>query len=248
MIRCIIIDDEKKHREYLKELIAQNFSDVEFTGEAKGVIEGIQLINQTEFDILFLDVQMNPLTGFDVLKSVTKRNFEIIFTTSYDEFALEAIKFSALDYLLKPYGIDDLKTAIDKFRNKANQNLNVPKINNLLQHINPENPRKKIGLSDKNGIEFYEIADINYCKSDNVYTTFFLPNKKEIVTSKPIKEYEMDLEPYFFYRVHNSYLVNLKKVKKYIRGDGGQVEMEDGSTLDVARNKKEGLLQKLKEI
>ncbi|MEO8148128.1 MAG: LytTR family DNA-binding domain-containing protein [Bacteroidia bacterium] len=248
MINCIVIEDELQHREYLRDIIEKNFPDVKLAAEAKSVIEGIQLVNNSVFDILFLDVRMPPLSGFDVLKSVTRRDFEVVFTTSYDEYALEAIKFSALDFLLKPYSVDDLKTTFEKFRNKENHLHTAPKIDNLLHNINPVNQKKRIGLSDKNGIEFYEIDDIVYCKSDNAYTTVFFDNKKQVVTSKPIRDYEKELSNFPFYRIHNSYLINLNKVKKYIRGDGGQVILTDGTTLDVARNKKEGFLHRLNEV
>jgi len=248
MINCIVIEDEQQHREYLKETIKNNFKDVAITGEAKSVIEGIQLVNNSAFDIMFLDVRMPPHTGFDVLKSVTRRDFEVVFTTSYDEYALEAIKFSALDFLMKPYSVDDLKITFAKFRQKENHFLTTHKIDNLLHNINPVNQKKRIGLSDKNGIEFYEIDNIVYCQSDNAYTTVFFDNKKQVVTSKPIKDYEKELSNFPFYRIHNSFLINLNKVKKYIRGDGGQVKLADDITLDVARNKKEGFLQRLSEI
>ncbi len=248
MISCIVIDDEKQHRDYLKEIVEKNFTDIVVTGEAKSVKDGIQLVNQSAFDILFLDVRMPPQSGFDLLRSVTKRDFEIVFTTSYDEYALEAIKFSALDFLLKPYSVDDLKSTFEKYRQREKKLFTAYKIDNLLHNINPLNKKKRIGLSDKNGIEFYDIDSILYCQSDNSYTTVFFDNKKQVVTSKPIKEYERELTGFSFYRIHNSYLINLNKVKKYMRGDGGQVKLVDDTTLDVARNKKESFLQKLSEV
>lgn len=245
MIRCIVIDDEKQHRDFLREKIEMHFPEASLLDEAGGVLEGVQVINRHTFDLLFLDVQMSPYTGFDVLRSVVRRDFEVVFTTSFDSYALEAIKFSALDYLLKPYSLDDLKATFERYKNKAEQILNAQKIDNLLHNINPENKRKRIGLSDKNGIAFYEIDSIIYCKSENVYTTFYFSNHPPVVTSKPIKEYEREFSSFHFYRIHNSYLINLHKVKKYLRGDGGQVIMCDDTTLDVARQKKEGFLEKL---
>lgn len=245
MIRCIVIDDESQHREFFRDMVAQHFPEATVVAEASNVIDGIQTVNQHSFDLLFLDVQMSPLTGFDVLKAVAKRDFEVVFTTSFDWYALEAIKFSALDYLLKPYSLEDLKQAFDRYKLKEHQLLQAQKIDNLLHNINPDNKRKRIGLSDKNGIAFYEIDDIIYCKSENVYTTFYFTNHEPVVTSKPIKDYEKEFLSYPFYRIHNSYLINLTKVKKYIRGDGGQVMLSDGSTVDVSRHKKDGFLEKL---
>lgn len=245
MIRCIVIDDEKQHRDFLRDALKNHFPDTLLVDEASSVIEGIQVVNKHSFDLLFLDVQMAPLTGFDVLKSITRRDFEVVFTTSFDSYALEAIKFSALDYLLKPYSTDDLKGAIERYHHKAQQILQAEKIDNLLHNINPENKRKRIGLSDKNGIAFYEIDDIVYAKSENVYTTFYFINHEPVVTSKPIKEYERELSGYSFFRIHNSYLINMGRVKKYIRGDGGQVVMNDNTTLDVARQKKDSFLERL---
>lgn len=248
MIRSIIIDDEQTHRDYFKEMIQNNFPGVELTGESDNAIDGIQLVNNSSFDILILDVRMPPYTGFDVLKSVEKRDFEIVFTTSYGEYAIEAIKFSALDYLLKPYSVDDLKGAFERYKTLTTKTHTSQKIENLLHNINPANPKKRIGLSDKSGIDFYEIDDIVYCQSENVYTTVFFENKKEVVTSKPIKDYEKELSNFPFYRIHNSYLVNLNKVQKYIKGIGGQVKMTTGTTLDVARHRREGFLQNLNGI
>ena len=248
MIKCIIVDDEIAHIDYFKKAITSLKGEVELIGFASSVIEGIQLVNQTAFDILFLDVQMPPLTGFDLLKAVANKNFEVVFTTSFDKYALDAIKFSALDYLLKPYSKDDLFASFEKYKQHAQKNETPLKVENLLHNINPNNTRKKIGLSDKNGIEFFDLNDIIYCKAENVYTTFYFENKKEIVTSKPLKDYERELEHFSFFRIHNSYLINMMKVSKYIRGDGGQVKMTDGTVLDVARNKKESFIQHLQEI
>jgi len=248
MTRCIIIDDEKLHREYLRDMLAKHFPEVIVADEASSVEEGIALINKQPFDLLFLDVQMPPQSGFDILKAVNRRDFEIVFTTSYDTYALEAIKFSALDYLLKPYSIDDLHGAFERYHAKVVQALAVQKIDNLLHNINPENKRKRIGLSDKNGITFYDIDEILYCKSDNVYTTFYFQHHEPVVVSKPIKDFEKEFSSFPFYRIHNSFLVNLTKVQKYIRGDGGQVQMVNNSVLDVARLKKEGFLEKLGEL
>ena len=245
MIRCIVIDDEKQHRDFLRDALKTNFPETELIAEASSVAEGIQTVNRHAFDLLFLDVQMPPLTGFDVLKGVSKRDFEVVFTTSFDSYALEAIKFSALDYLLKPYSLDDLRQALERYRNKAQQILQAQKIDTLLHNLNPDTKRKRIGLSDKNGIAFYEIDAIIYAKSENVYTTFYFSGHEPVVTSKPIGEYEKELSGHGFFRIHNSYIVNLGRVKKYIRGDGGQVVMSDQTTLDVARQKKESFLEKL---
>ena len=171
-----------------------------------------------------------------------------MFTTSYGEYAIDAIKFSALDFLLKPYSIDDLKGSFERYKTALDKTFVQKKIENLLHNINPGNHKKRIGLHDKNGIDFYEIDDIVYCKSENVYTTVYFENKKEVVTSKPIKDFEKDLSNYSFYRIHNSSLINLNKVKKYIRGEGGQVKMTDDTVLDIARYRKEGFLRMINVI
>lgn len=245
MIKCIVIDDEKQHRDFLRDAIAVHLPGVEIIGEATSVVEGIKLVDSSDLDILFLDVQMPPHTGFDLLKAVTNKNFEVVFTTSFDSYAIDAIRFSAFDFLLKPYGCDDLCDVIERYRQKNLQNQSTKQIENLLHNINEGTTKKKIGLSDKSGIEFFEIDAIVYCKSENVYTTFYFDNKTEIVTSKSIKDYEKELGNYSFFRIHNSYLINLHKVKKYIRGEGGQVVMSNGATLDVSRTRKDLFLKKL---
>lgn len=246
-IRCIIIDDEDVHIDYFVKTCKTICTNVEIVGTANDVIAGIKLINRTSFDILFFDVQLPPLSGFDLLKGISHRNFDLVFTTSFDKYALEAIKFSAIEYLLKPYSQDDLQQAFEKHVLLQQKNT-TQQVNALLHNINPENKKKKIGLSDKTGIEFFDLDSISYCKADNVYTTFYFDNKKEVVTSKPLKEYENELLEHNFFRIHHSHIINLNKVKKYIRGDGGQVIMETDHVLDVARNKKVAFLEKLQRV
>lgn len=244
MIKCAIIDDESRHREFLRELLTIHFPDVKIEGEANSVPDGVVLLNRIAVDLIFLDVQMHPYTGFDLLQMLPGKNFGIIFTTSYDTYAIEAIRFSAIDYLLKPFGYSDLKNALERCYEKIGIAQHAASVATLFHNLHTEN-KKRMAIADKNGIAFFDLAQIIYCKSENVYTTFYFEAHPEVVSSKPIIEYEKELEPHGFYRIHNSTLVNVSKIKKYIRGEGGQVIMSNNAVLDVARARKASLMQRL---
>jgi len=176
-------------------------------------------------------------------------NFEIIFTTAYEKYAIQAIKFSALDYLLKPIGKEDLADAILRMKEKRSIEKSAKKIEALFENIkSQESHSKKIVLPTSNGMELIYLQDIIRLDSNSNYTTFHLKNKQKMMVSKTIKEFEEMLEEVQFFRVHNSHIINLRYVKNYIKGEGGIVRMEDGSEIDVSRRRKEEFLKALHEL
>ncbi len=241
-MRAVIIDDEQRARNYLKGIITDQFQNIDIVGEAEGVSSGFDLILKTDPDLLFLDVQMQDGTGFDILKKINRSKYNVIFVSAYDRFAITAIKFSAVDYLLKPVEVDDLAEALAKIENAGKRNDVQQKLDLLLNNINRI---EKIALPSLNGIEFVKLIDIVRCESDNNYTTFYLRNKEKIVVSRTLKEYEDMLESKGFFRTHKSHIINLSYLKKYIKGEGGTVIMEDGSEVAVSRRRKEDFMEVL---
>lgn len=250
-LKAIIIDDEKSARETLAGLLSIYCEEVKIIGEAASISSGIDIIQKNNADLIFLDIKMSGGTGFDILEKLPQIDFEVIFTTAYDRYALKAIKFSALDYLLKPINPDELTAAIEKVKKRKHEHSdiymqNVRGLNE--QFKNPGNKLHRITLSTSNGLMIVELKDIIRCEGYKNYTTFYLSNQLKIVVSKTLKEYENLLDPDDFMRVFQSHLINLNYVKRYIKGLKGRVEMADGSVLPISREKKGKLLEKLKAI
>ncbi|NQU33339.1 MAG: response regulator transcription factor [Bacteroidetes bacterium] len=242
MMRAVIIDDEKRARNYLRGILEDQFKEVEIVGEADGVATGCQLIESESPDLLFLDVQMQDGTGFDLLSKIVRSKYQIIFVSAYDRFAITAIKFSAVDYLLKPVETADLSIALEKIKQSNTTDKVQMKLDLLLNNINKI---EKIALPSLNGIEIIKLEDIIRCESDNNYTTFYLKSKERIIVSKTLKDYEDMLESKGFFRTHKSHIINLAYLKKYIKGEGGFAVMEDGSEITVSRRRKEEFMEVL---
>ncbi len=243
MIRALLIDDEPKNNRILKLMLEEFCPQVEVEGQADNAEEGVKLIQDTEPDLVFLDIEMPYGSGFDLLDKLKPVSFEIIFITAFNNYSLKAIKYSALDYLLKPVNIDELIAAVGKASEKvATRNTNA-RIENLLYNLKrPQQGLQKIALPSKEGYVFVSITDIIRCESKGGYTTFFIKDMEKIVSSKNIKEYEPLLTDDTFFRIHNSHIVNLNHVKKYHRGRGGYLEMEDGALIEVATRRKDELM------
>lgn len=243
---AIIVDNEMPHIRHLKNLLAESFPNYNLLAECESVPDGVKAIKQLHPDLVFLDIEMPPLTGFDLLKEFREQNFEVIFTTSHNEYAIQAIKFSALDYLLKPFEEADLREALQKFESKKHKDDTRKQYENLLNNLQQQpNQNKRITLASINGMEFYKMEEIIRCESDNAYTTFYLTDNRKVLVSKPLKDWEELLEPFHFCRVHNQHLINLMHVKKYVKGEGGIAIMSDGKEVDVSRRKKEDFMSKL---
>jgi two-component system LytT family response regulator len=246
---CIIVDDEKPQQEILTAMLAKSFPAYRLDAICNSVDEGIKKIKALKPELVFLDVQMPPKTGFDLLGSMEQINFEVIFTTSFEHFAIKAFKFSAIDYLLKPFSEEDLAIALKKFEAKNAVQNSLKNVQNLLQNINMNTSDKaRIALPTMSGFVFAQVHDIIRCESDNNYTTFYFEDKTHLMVSKTLKDCEELLSEYNFFRVHASHLINMRFIKEYIKGDGGQVKMIDGSYVDVSRRKKEEFLQQLNKL
>lgn len=247
MIQAIIIDDEPHCIEYLRRLLHDEFTGrIELTGIAQTVNEGIKQISFLQPDLVFLDVQIGEKTGFDMLRQINEKNFDVIFTTAYDKYAIQAIKFSAIDYLLKPIDKEELEIAIIKISGQISKKTTTEKIDTLLHNLErKDNAFKKIMVPTNSGFELLDVADIIRCESHINYTNIFLKNKKEILVAKTLKEFEEMLSEYHFFRIHNSHLVNLSSVKSYHKGKGGSVILSDGTELEVSTRRKDDFLREL---
>ncbi|MFZ4412347.1 MAG: LytR/AlgR family response regulator transcription factor [Bacteroidales bacterium] len=249
MIKAIIIDDEKKSREALMGLIDRYCPDVFVLIQAEGCIDGIQKVNEYNPDIVFLDIQMPDGSGFNFLEAFDDFKFEVIFTTAHDQYAIKAIKYSALDYLLKPINPDDLKEAIDKFLQKQDRGQINKNIKVLLENMKLSgSASKKIILSTSEGIHILSTDEIIRCESDDYYTKFFLTNGNPILISKTLKQNEAMLSDFNFIRPHKSHLVNIKFIKSYLKVDGGYILMTDGSKIPVSRRKRESIINILSHL
>jgi len=235
-IRCVLIDDEVNNLENLQYLLQQYCPGVEIAGSAGSAVEGIQLIKAVNPDLVLLDIQMPAKSGFDLLKSFDTVSFEVIFVTAYDQYGIQAIKFSALDYLLKPVDVDDLKQAIDKAKQRIalkQQNSNITNLIAYLQKPQQESPR--IALPNLLQTHYVKVNEILHCEASDNYTHFFLKNGEKILVSRTLKEYAELLKPYGFQRTHQSHLVNMHYVKSLLKEDGGTLLLQDGTKIPISR-------------
>lgn len=235
-IRCVLIDDEVNNLENLQYLLQQHCSGVEIAGRASSADEGIQLIKEVDPDLVLLDIQMPVKSGFDLLKSFDTVSFEVIFVTAYDQYGIQAIKFSALDYLLKPVDTDDLKQAIDKAKQRITlkqQNSNISNLIAYLQKPQQESPR--IALPNLLQTRYVKVNEIVRCEASDNYTHFFLENGEKILVSRTLKEYAELLKPYSFQRTHQSHLVNMHYVKSFLKEDGGTLLLQDNTKIPISR-------------
>lgn len=245
MIKAIIIDDEPYCCESLSILLEEYCPEVSITGIFHNGGDALTGIRKNAPDLIFLDVEMPKMNGFDMLKQLPSVNFEIIFTTSYDQYAVKAIRFSAIDYLLKPIDTDELQNAVQKVIRRSHKPI-AEQLEILLQKIQkPSAPISRIALPTMEGLQMIAVDTIISCESDSNYTTLHLKNKKKMVVCRNLKDMEELLEEHSFARVHRCYLVNLNEVEKFVKGEGGYLIMSDGSSIDVSRTKKEFLLKKL---
>ncbi|MEM9672507.1 MAG: LytTR family DNA-binding domain-containing protein [Bacteroidota bacterium] len=246
MLRAIIVEDELHSREALKNIISEYCPKVSICGLAASVEEGVDLVNRLQPDLLFLDIALNIGTGFDLLEQVSEHNFEVIFTTAYEHYALRAIKFSAIDYLLKPIDVDELISAVRKVVEKQQIRSYNRQIDTLLHNLQSRNQlNHTITLSTAEGMIFVPVHEIIRLEAMGSYTQFHLVNNRKVLVSKHLKEYEQLLSEANFYRVHQSHLVNLNEVARYIKADGGHLVLKDQTKISISSRRKELFLQKI---
>ncbi|MEO8085211.1 MAG: LytTR family DNA-binding domain-containing protein [Bacteroidota bacterium] len=244
MIKAVIIEDEKRSAKLLSNLLKEYCQDIELAGAASTVADGYHLIKKSNPDVIFLDIEMQKETGFDLLEKFDEIKFEIIFTTAFENYAIRAIKFCAIDYLLKPIDVDELKAAVVKVLRSHQKNQLNRKLEAFMQNRHNVNPDQfQIALPSTQGMTILRVNEILYLKSDRQYTIFYLKSGEKIMTSKNLGEYEELLVEHNFFRVHHSSLINLGEVKKYIRGEGGTTVMSNGEEIDVSKRRKESFLK-----
>lgn len=245
MIRTIIIDDEQEGRNTLVNMLGSFCPNVQIVALGENVKSGLGAITREHPDLVFLDIHMPDGTGFDLLEQIHEVNFKVIFVTAFDQYALKAIKFSALDYILKPVEPQQLIDAINKLKEQQSDFGMISKqISTLFRN---KNGFERITLPTFEGLRFIVLKDIIRCEADNNYTNFFLSSGEKVLVTRTLKEYDETLSGLDFIRVHQSHLVNSKYIDRYIKGDGGTIIMTDGSHVEVSRRRKEDFLKKMAE-
>jgi len=244
MIKAIIIDDEVHCLDTLSLLLKEYCPDVQLMEQCRSAKQGLEAIEKYKPDLVFLDIEMPAMNGFEMLEQFSEIPFAIIFTTSYDQYAIKAIRFSALDYLLKPIDPNELVSAIKKVQEQRHLPV-AEQFQMLLKQIQgKEHHFNKIPVPTSEGFELIPADQVLYCEANDNYTHLFLKNKNKIIACRTLKEMEEQLLDFpFFVRVHHSYLVNLNEVTKYVRGEGGYLVMSNGSTVNVSRSRKEALMK-----
>jgi len=239
MQKAIIIEDEVRSRELLQDLIEANCEGVQIVAVAGNVEEAVKVIRDHQPDLLFLDIELQTGTGFEVLQQLSGLSPAVIFTTAYDHYAIKAIKFSAVDYLLKPIDIEELKEAVTKVlgRGKETQQHLLSSLIHNLGHLQNSNPILTLSLA--NELEFIPVQEIIRIEAAGAYSVFYLADDRKIMVSKNLKEYEMLLAGHNFMRVHNSHIINLNKIKRMLKTDGGYAVMSDDFPVIISPKKKD---------
>ncbi|HVM88583.1 MAG TPA: LytTR family DNA-binding domain-containing protein [Puia sp.] len=246
MITSVIIDDEPKNIHILRKMLNEFCPEINITGEAKDALQAVDIIRNYKPQLVFLDIEMPYGNAFDILDQLMPVNFEVIFITAFNNYALKAFRYSALDYLLKPINIQELHSAVNKASEKIlSKNTNL-QLKNLIQNIKNKNEAlRKIAFPAKDGLIFIPLCDIIRLEASGSYTHVFIKDNERVLSSKSIKEYEELLPDSLFFRVHHSHIINLLEIKKYHKGRGGQVEMSDNTFIDVAVRRKDEFLSKM---
>jgi two-component system, LytTR family, response regulator len=242
-MKTVIIDDEKDAVNSLELILNEYCSDIAVVGKAHTAIDAVKEIQNRKPDLVFLDIEMPHGTGFDVLDSIPDRTFEVIFTTAYNDYAVKAIKAAALDYILKPVDIEELVAAVCKVRKKINERAGSK--NEAGSSLSPH--PQKIAIHTSDGVEFVDTTDIIRIEAEGSYSKIFLKNNQNIFSSKNLKEYQNVLNTEVFFRAHNSHLINLLLVKRFLRNEN-IVEMQDGSFVALSRRNKEEFLELMERL
>jgi two-component system LytT family response regulator len=248
MLNVVIIDDEPDAVKFIQGIIAEYCPNLSVAGTANSARDGVSVISQTHPDLVFLDVQMPHGSGFDLLTSFPEKSFDVIFITAYNHYAIQAIKFSAVDYILKPVNISEFIEAVSKVEQKrVSQEYRNLNYTNLLENLKAPVP-SKLAIPTTDGIEYLNTAEIIRIEADRSYSWFHLTDKKKYLVSRNLKEYQELLQDLNFFRPHNSHLINMIYVKKFIRHEGGYIEMTDGSNVPISRGKRDLFLLQMAKI
>lgn len=247
MITAILIDDEKNALEVLEWQLKNFCADVQVLAMCTSADEAVTAIIQLQPQLIFLDIEMPVKSGFEVLHAFQQPRFDVIFTTAYNQFAIKAFKYAAFDYLLKPIDAADLKAAIERFKNRKTT-ITTQQLEVLMNHMGKVPPPEKIALNTADGMMFIKPDQIIRCESQSNYTKIYLTTQQKVTIAKTLKDVEETLQEYHFYRIHNSHLINLQHIEKFVKADGGYVLMTDGEHITVARNRKDGFIEQFSKL
>jgi two-component system LytT family response regulator len=249
MVKAVLVDDEKNALEILEWQLHTYCPQVHIVALCTSADEGIAAIHRHGPHVVFLDIEMPHKNGFELLRAFPNPAFDVIFTTAYDQFAVKAFKFAALDYLLKPIAAEDLVAAVQRYEKKKQPAPLKDQLALLLQHYaHPALTTSKLPFATQDGITFVKPENIARCESSSNYTTLYFTDKAKLIVSKTLKEVEQVLQPHGFLRVHHSHLVNVQQVSRYVKAEGGSIEMSDGTLVPIARQRKELVLSVLLNI
>jgi two-component system LytT family response regulator len=247
VIKALIVDDEANNRENLNSLLEEYCTEVEVIGMADSVDSAFRIIKSQKPDLVFLDIKMPRKNGFALLEQLGEVDFEVIIVTAYDQYAIQAVKFCAIDYLLKPIDVVELSKAVNNVVKRVDQKQENERLKQLVNQLNNKSLSTKIGLASQNKIDFVEIASISRFEADNNYTHVFLENHVKMTISKTLKEFEELLKDHGFIRIHQSHLVNPAHIQSLQKSDGGYVQMLDDSILPISRARKNEILALIKK-
>lgn len=249
MINAVLVDDEIAGLKALQQAIEKYCPDIAIKGIYSKPEDAMAGIRKNNPKLVFLDVQMPQMSGFDLLQQLSPINFDVIFVSAHNQYAIKAIKFSVLDYLLKPIDVEDLLHAVNRFKERQDKTINSFRYQSVLNNIQLESGRvEKLAVPTLQGIDFFNTKDILYCKADGSYTQIVLRNNHQVMVSKNLKDFESLLAGSGFFRVHHSYIINLAHVEKYVKGEGGYVILTDNHHVDVSRRKKDEFLALLNTV
>lgn len=240
-MRAVLVDDEPHNIENLQNILAKYFPNVEVAGDAGNKADAISVITAVQPDILFLDIQMDGTTGFEILQDMPERSFEVIFVTAYDQYGIQAIKYAALDYILKPIDTTELSRALEKAIKKIHLNKRNLQLDFLLDHIQGHRKPAKIALPLLQEVRYVAVEDIIRCEAQNSYTHFHIAGGDTTLVSRPLKEYEELLSTHGFIRCHQTHLVNPVYVKSYLKEDGGSLLLQNGARIPVSKTKRDSV-------
>jgi two-component system LytT family response regulator len=248
MLRAVVVDDELDAVKFIESIISEYCPNLEVVGTAHSAREGVKLINEQKPDLVFLDVEMPHGSGFDLLSYFPKKNFDVIFITAFNHYAIKAIKFSAVDYILKPININEFIEAVKKVESTRHQDKEKNfSYEMLLENLKSSMP-SKLAIPTSDGMEYLNTTDIIRVEADRSYSWFYLKDGRKYLVSRNLKEYQELLSDRNFFRTHNSHLINLEYVKKYIRQEGGYIQMIDKSNVPISRSKKELFLEQMARL
>lgn len=248
MIKAFIVDDEPELRELNRTLLERNFDDVIVIGACGTVEEAVDFINENHPQLLILDIRLTDGTGFNILQKIVPYNYALIFVTAYNEFAIKAIRFSAIDYILKPIDESEFRMAVEKALSSITSSKLQEQVKTFFSYYERKTQSRRIVLKTSDAINIVDVSDITYCRSESNYTTFYFLNGTKIMISKVLKEYEELLSEYGFFRPHHSFLVNLQHISKLDKSDGGFLILKDKTEIPVSLRRKKKLIQVLENL